>query len=154
MSTLFSLPLSQLLSKQCFFVLGFIHQRMQLYFCVFRYVFPSLTYKNQITDTGKGLQTHPHFNNVKIQVFAFTFSTRKRALSASCCATCFNSTATVKSRPKVKCVCQKVTSITINIVNVHLLRFTGRDNIRMDFIWLSGYFKHIAENALHLLKPK
>lgn len=33
-----------------------------------------------------------------------TFSTRKRALSASCWATCFNSTACVNSLPNVKCV--------------------------------------------------
>ena len=33
-----------------------------------------------------------------------TFSTTKRALSASCWATCFISTASVNSLPKVKCV--------------------------------------------------
>ncbi len=36
----------------------------------------------------------------------YTFSTTKRALSASCWATCFISTASVNSLPKVKCVCK------------------------------------------------
>lgn len=39
-----------------------------------------------------------------------TFSTRNLALSASCWATCFISTAWVNSRPKLKWVCQRISS--------------------------------------------
>ena len=42
------------------------------------------------------------------------FSTRNLAFSASCCATCFSSTATVNSRPKVKCVMEMSSRIKPN----------------------------------------
>lgn len=43
-----------------------------------------------------------------------TFSTTKRALSASCWATCFISTASVNSLPKVKCVWKNTTLLIKN----------------------------------------
>uniref|UniRef100_A0A7G3B4H4 Uncharacterized protein n=1 Tax=Lutzomyia longipalpis TaxID=7200 RepID=A0A7G3B4H4_LUTLO len=42
------------------------------------------------------------------------FSTRKRAFSASCCATCFISTACVNSFPKVRCVMEISSRMTPN----------------------------------------
>lgn len=46
-----------------------------------------------------------------------TFSTTKRALSASCWATCFISTASVNSLPKVKCVWKNTIQLFLKVKN-------------------------------------
>lgn len=53
-----------------------------------------------------------------------TFSTTKRALSASCWATCFISTASVNSLPKVKCVCKNTIQLSLQVA-IQLKRQSG-----------------------------